>query len=124
MKRIRSTVAGCIAGGACAALLTAPAFGQQPTQPVPPPHGLASNSTQPGGGASDALITAKAKAALLAAKGVHSSRIDVGTERGVVTLSGTVSGAEERDRAGRAVQDLDGVVRVNNALKVDGSAAR
>ena len=121
MKRISQHVAACIAQAACAALVATPAFAQQPAQSVPP-HGLNSNSKNPGGGASDTLITAKAKAALLGAKDVHGSHIKVTTEHGVVTLAGSVPQADEKDRATRIVQDLDGVVSVNNTLNVDTSA--
>lgn len=122
MKRIYRNVAACLARAGCAALLATPAFAQQPSQSVPPPHGLASNAPTAGGTASDSVITAKAKAALLGAKGVHSSHIRVTTERGVVTLAGSVPQAQERDRATRIVQDLDGVTSVNNTLNVDTSA--
>lgn len=44
------------------------------------------------------------------------------TAQGVVTLSGTVPSAAEKDRAEHTVQDLDGVVSVNNTLSVDAPA--
>lgn len=123
MKCISPNVAARVARAACAMLLTAPltfAFAQQqPARPALPPHGLTSNNATSGIGASDTLLTAKAKTALLAAKDVHSSQIKVTTAQGVVTLSGTVPSAAEKDRAEHTVQDLDGVVSVNNTLSVD-----
>jgi len=116
---------GVAARLACAAgvamLGAAGAFAQQPqqAQPVPPPHGLAGNGATAGSPTSDTVITAKAKAALLAAKGVHGTHIKVTTEQGVVTLSGSVPNAEEKARATSAVQGVSGVARVNNTLDVD-----
>ena len=100
----------------------ASAFAQQPAQPVPPPHGLTSSGATAGSGTSDTVITAKAKAALLGAKGVHGSHIKVTTEQGVVTLSGRVPRADEKARAASVVQGVAGVVRVDNTLNVDASA--
>lgn len=127
MKRISENAATCMVRFACAALLASPvtlSFAQQQAQPVPPPHGLASGNhgATSSGGAGDALITAKAKTALLATKDVHGSHIKVTTEQGVVTLTGTVSSAEEKARAEHAVQGLDGVTRVDDRLNVAGAA--
>jgi len=124
MKRISQNVAACLVRIACAALFATPAFAQQPrSQPVPSPHGLTTQGgATVGSGISDTVITAKAKAALLGAKDVHGSRIQVTTEQGVVTLAGVVPRAEEKDRATRVVADLDGVVSVNNALDVDAAS--
>ena len=44
--------------------------------------------------------------------------IDVDTERGVVNLSGVVPTDFQRDRATRLAQEVEGVIRVNNKLRV------
>jgi len=114
-------VATRLVGAGAAMLFAAGAFAQQ-AQSVPPPHGLTSSGGTAGSATSDTVITAKAKAALLGAKGVHSSHIKVTTEQGVVTLSGSVPRAEEKARAASVVQGVSGVATVDNALNVDASA--
>jgi osmotically-inducible protein OsmY len=120
MKRLNGNWVAGVASVALAALAATPALAQQqqPGQAVPPPHGLTGSSTNASGGVGDALITAKAKSALLGVRDVHGGRIGVTTNQGVVTLSGTVPNAAERDRAERTVQNLNGVSRVNNGLSV------
>ena len=44
--------------------------------------------------------------------------IDVDTERGVVNLSGVVPTEFHRARATRLAQEVEGVTRVNNKLRV------
>lgn len=44
--------------------------------------------------------------------------IDVDTERGVVNLIGVVATDSQRDRATRLAQEVEGVTRVNNKLRV------
>ncbi|HKR38863.1 MAG TPA: BON domain-containing protein [Paraburkholderia sp.] len=83
-----------------------------------PPHNLAAGNPGYGGEASDTFITAHAKAALMAADGVNSSDVHVTTQRGAVTLTGTVPDEAQRDKAESVVHDLDGVVYVTNELKV------
>ncbi|MCP3728191.1 BON domain-containing protein [Paraburkholderia sp. CNPSo 3272] len=83
-----------------------------------PPHNLAGGNPGYGGEASDTLITAHAKAALMAADGVNSSDVHVVTQRGAVTLTGTVPDEAQRDKAESVVHALDGVVYVTNDLKV------
>ncbi|MEM5310456.1 BON domain-containing protein [Paraburkholderia sp. JHI869] len=93
--------------------------GNAVSRPNPlPPHNLAAGDPGYGGEASDTIITAHAKAALVAADGVTSSDVHVTTKRGAITLSGTVPDEGQRDKAESVVHDLDGVVSVTNDLKV------
>ncbi|MBX3319038.1 MAG: BON domain-containing protein [Nitrospira sp.] len=67
---------------------------------------------------SDAGITASVQAKLTADKVSNFSRIDVDTERGIVTLNGVVQSAQERERAGRLAKEADGIKGLNNNLQV------
>ncbi|CAB3683620.1 BON domain-containing protein [Trinickia soli] len=67
---------------------------------------------------SDGTITTKAKAALMAAKDVKSTRIHVKTRRGTVWLTGSVPTSDEKSRAQEVVEGIDGVHQVKNRLKV------
>ena len=66
----------------------------------------------------DATTTTKVKAELLSAKNVKSQHIHVKTRKGVVSLTGTVPTAEDRDNADQVVQNVSGVASVKNHLKV------
>lgn len=66
----------------------------------------------------DATITTKVKAELLSAKNVKSTHIHVKTRKGIVSLTGTVPTAEDRDNADQVVQNVAGVESVKNHLKV------
>ncbi|HEY1607922.1 MAG TPA: BON domain-containing protein [Paraburkholderia sp.] len=66
----------------------------------------------------DATITTKVKAELLGAKNVKSAHIHVKTRKGIVSLTGTVPTAEDRDNADQVVQNVAGVESVKNHLKV------
>lgn len=72
---------------------------------------------------SDAGITASIKAALAADPALSAWKIDVSTDRGVVTLRGPAADAAARDRATVLAQAPAGVQSVNNELAVGGSAA-
>jgi hyperosmotically inducible protein len=74
--------------------------------------------------AADAWITAKVKAALLAAPGVGWLAIDVDTFEGLVTLHGMVDNEAERLRAEKAARDVDGVRELRNLTAVVPVAAR
>lgn len=58
---------------------------------------------------SDAGITASVQSKLTADSVSNFSRIDVDTERGIVTLNGVVQTAQERERAGRLAKEADGI---------------
>jgi hyperosmotically inducible periplasmic protein len=66
----------------------------------------------------DATITTKVKADLLAANNVKSEHIHVKTRKGIVSLTGTVPSAEDRDNAKQVVENVSGVTDVKNHLKV------
>ena len=70
--------------------------------------------------AEDDAITARVKAAFIADKSVKAARIDVDTNRGVVTLLGTVSSPAERDQAVALANRTPGVFEVRDRLKVSG----
>lgn len=66
----------------------------------------------------DTTITTKVKADLLAANNVKSEHIHVKTHKGVVSLTGTVPTAEDRDNAKQVAENVGGVTSVKNHLKV------
>lgn len=61
----------------------------------------------------DTTITTKVKANLLADPQVSAFAISVGTDRGVVSLTGIVNGEGERQRAIQIAQDVGGVKQVD-----------
>lgn len=66
----------------------------------------------------DSTITARVKAALIDDKNIRSSDISVKTENKVVTLSGSVDSAEQKDLAVNAAKTVKGVSTVNDQLNV------
>ena len=66
----------------------------------------------------DATISTKVKTALLNAPNVAATRIDVETAQGVVTLSGTVSSAEEEQQAIQTARRINGVRDVRSKLQI------
>jgi len=66
----------------------------------------------------DAWITTKVKADLLATDGVSGTDIDVDTKDGVVTLAGSVKSQEEADKALSVARDIKGVKKVESRLTV------
>ncbi|QGZ66552.1 BON domain-containing protein [Paraburkholderia acidisoli] len=84
-----------------------------------PPYSLTNSGPSLGQQSGDALITAKAKAALLAASDLDSGDIHVTTESGVVTLSGVVPRRAQKAQAEQTVKQIDNVVGVRNTLDVD-----
>lgn len=68
---------------------------------------------------SDAALTAKVKAALLADKDVSAMAIDVDTQGGVVTLSGRLRDADQANRAVEIARTIDGVKSVENRLSAE-----
>ena len=69
----------------------------------------------------DATITARVKTALLNDPQTGGLRIDVDTFKGVVTLSGGVKSAAERDKAIAIARKTPGVVDVKSTLQISGS---
>lgn len=66
----------------------------------------------------DATVTASVQKTLLGDKLSNFARIGASTERGVVTLRGTVSSEEEKSRAEDLTRQVAGVTRVENILGV------
>lgn len=102
-------------------LQVAPTAIAQDTQPNAPSRPA---SQAPAQGMSDAWITAKVKSALLADENVSGLEIDVRTNAGVVSLSGTVGQQSEIDQARRIAQNIDGVKTVDIEGLKHGAAKR
>jgi hyperosmotically inducible periplasmic protein len=66
--------------------------------------------------AAEATLTGKIKAKMALDDAIKARAIDVTTEGSVVTLSGTVETAAERDRALRLTRETEGVSRVVDRL--------
>ena len=66
----------------------------------------------------DASITTRVKTALLNDLEIGVRRIDVDTFKGVVTLSGAVETAAERDKAVDIARKVEGVRDVKSTLQV------
>jgi len=74
--------------------------------------------------ASDAYITTKAKARLLVDSKTPATSINVDTDRGVVTLFGTVPDAAAKRTAEAEVRKVDGVKEVHNEIEVVSPSAK
>jgi hyperosmotically inducible periplasmic protein len=70
---------------------------------------------------SDAALTTKVKTALIAEGELKALDINVDSNQGVVTLSGTVESDAQVDLAEQVVANLDGVKGINNRLEARGS---
>jgi hyperosmotically inducible protein len=68
--------------------------------------------------ASDAMLTSSIKTKLLADPDVAALKIDVDSSNGVVTLTGNVKTAAERDEALRIARETEGVKSVVDRLKI------
>ena len=68
----------------------------------------------------DEQITARIKEAYAANSGVKADGINVDVMRGMVTLTGTVGSAAERDKAAEIANKTSGVFEVKDRLKVAG----
>jgi hyperosmotically inducible protein len=73
---------------------------------------------------SDAMITTKVKAALVAEKNLSALHVTAETNLGVVTLTGTVATAEQVEHAARVARGVEGVKQVENKLRVDHTKAK
>lgn len=67
----------------------------------------------------DAGITAAVKAKLLADPDVSGLAINVDTENGVVTLTGTVDNEAQKAEAVRLARQVEGVANVNDRLEIE-----
>ncbi|GGD67719.1 BON domain-containing protein [Caballeronia grimmiae] len=68
--------------------------------------------------ASDASVTARVKAALLADPGLKSLAVSVATYRGVVQLSGNVNSEEQIQKAVAVTRSVSGVQSISNDLHI------
>ncbi len=66
----------------------------------------------------DATITASVQSKLSSDRLSNFSRIDVDTERGVVTLNGVVKSADQKIRVADLAREVKGVRTVNNNLQI------
>jgi osmotically-inducible protein OsmY len=66
----------------------------------------------------DGALTAKIKSKMALDDTLEAARIDVDTVNGVVTLTGTVRRAAERERALQLARETDGVVSVTDRLAI------
>ena len=66
----------------------------------------------------DATLTASVQAKLTGDKLSNFSRINVDTDRSVVSLNGVVRTVEEKSRAEELARQVDGVTNVNNNLQI------
>ena len=87
---------------------TAPTAVQRPVAPMPPPETL-----------TDTTITGRIKTALLSDPGMQGADVSVQTNKGVVTLVGTVKSHEQTGIASAHAQRQDGVVRVDSDLTLN-----
>jgi hyperosmotically inducible periplasmic protein len=66
----------------------------------------------------DATVTTRVKTSLLNDSEVGGLRIDVDTFKGIVTLSGAVKTAAERDKAIALARKVEGVKDVKSTLQI------
>jgi pectin methylesterase-like acyl-CoA thioesterase len=106
-----------------------PATTPSPTTPprdttaIPPSTTTPSTGTDrtAGQAVDDAGVTAKVKAALMAASGVDSNKINVDTFNGRVTLKGEGLDKTQIDRAVQVARGVEGVRDVDNRLTTAGA---
>ena len=79
---------------------------------------VATGADQAQRAAADASLTAKIKAKMALDDQVSAASIDVDTNGSVVTLSGRVSSADERERALRLARETEGVTKVDDRLTI------
>lgn len=112
-ERADSALSSRGAGGEDAArqpaVAAAPApAAQRPVAPMPPADTL-----------TDTMITGRIKTALLSDPGMKGADVSVHTNKGVVTLVGTVKSHEQTGIASAHAQRQDGVLRVDNDLTLN-----
>jgi hyperosmotically inducible protein len=71
-----------------------------------------------GSGANDGWLWTKTRALLAAENDLRDSTINVDVDNAVVTLMGTVATNDQKMRAGRVAQGVDGIKSVKNNLTV------
>jgi hyperosmotically inducible periplasmic protein len=83
-----------------------------------PPDGTRAMGASGAEKVDDAAITAQVNAGLAGAKDLGTSKIDVDTQNGVVTLSGPTPSATAKERAAEIAHRVKGVQSVNNQLTI------
>jgi len=73
------------------------------------------------GSVDDATITTQVKAAVMADPNLKVSEINVDTKNGVVTLAGTVSSQDQKQRANQVAQGVSAVKSVSDQIVVKSS---
>ena len=109
-------------GGMVIAAVLATACAQSDQPHEAPTTGQDATATEPGTGdmlAGDARITSRVKAKLLGDPDIGGLRINVDTQNGVVTLTGTVASQEEKLQALQRAREVAGVSAVTDRLVVD-----
>ena len=71
----------------------------------------------------DAVITTRIKVEYAKDDLVQATRISVNTDKGVVRLSGVANSQAEADKAVAIAKNTEGVVSVQNAIKIEPKAA-
>lgn len=80
--------------------------------------GCAGTGDKSGAYVDDSWITSKVKSEMIVDKSVKGSDINVKTNRGVVTLSGTVATSNESNKAVEIAQGIKGVKSVENDIRI------
>jgi len=109
LAAISLLVGSLVLSGCAAAFLGAGAAGG---------YAVAKSERSPGEMSSDAVITMKVKAKLLADSKVRGLNVDVDTNLGHVTLNGVATSQAEIDRAVAIAKTVDGVVEVKSNLLI------
>jgi osmotically-inducible protein OsmY len=91
-------------------------------EPTPAPE-TTSSATQPAEQHDDAWITTSLQGRFYADDAVRGRNVNVSTDNGVVTLRGTVDSETARTRAVALAREVDGVVDVQDQLRVDTAMA-
>jgi len=98
----------------------APARNSVTAQPNSPPAPAAlppqATPSQARDAITDSVITARIKAGILSDPGMTGADVSVNTDRGVVSLTGTIKSPEQAAIASAHAQRQDGVMRVNSQL--------
>lgn len=72
----------------------------------------------------DATMSTSVQGKLTSDKASNFTRINVDTDRGVVTLNGVVQTAEDKSRAEDLARKVDGVTKVNNNLQIESMSSK
>lgn len=78
----------------------------------------AGTATKTGAYVDDSWITTKVKSEMVASRDVKAHNINVDTNKGVVTLTGTAETWEESNKAADIARGIKGVTDVENDIRV------